>query len=406
LSTDVKLLLQAALALLAIGAIIGAIAAQNRFVLAPEWVAAHIASGALGWMLLGIVAFALMLFGAEGFSALERRSARAVSVLVVVSVCCYVLAAWRGSPLARVVCIAAVLLAIVALLGWLGMRSAQIRLCLAHLALLLAVLALTFGATIATLIEIQSLTHMVLFPGDTASSRPVVLSSGYLVLAGMALLERRLRPAAEAWPRLGVAQVGLAFVAAMALGTGILLNMAGVVPLAAALELATGAVFVVRFAPRVLAVRWLERGSERQYALASVFLVAYLVFFVYLLVRLTLHAYPDYGDIPTSLSIALGHLLFLGAITNALFGLIIETARERRGVWPATEDVLFWGMNLGLLGFVTGLVVRNSVVAFLLQGIFASILGAALVVGVAALGARLQMSRVRIEAPEVVRAGG
>ncbi len=418
LRTDVKVLFQAALALLALAVLIGAVEGQNRLPPSPEQSAIHGGAGTWGWIVLGVVALALMLFGGETLSALERRYARLVSGLATASVSCYVLAMVLDNALARVVFAASVLLSVVVLLGWLGMRSAQIRLGLPHVALLLATLALVFAATIGVLLEVQSATSATsaisaisattgtFFPGDTASARPVVFVGGYLLLAGMAVSEWRLQPTSAVWPWQGVVQVALAFVAALVLGVGILLNVAGAASLALVFELASGVFLVVRFAPRMRAVRWLERDSERHFALGSIFLVAYVVFFVYLLATLAIRANTSYGNIPLSLTTALNHVMFLGAMTNALVGLIIATTRDRKGFWPATEDLLFWGMNLGLLGFVIGLVVSSTTLAQTLQGIFSPILAASLLVGIVVYSIRLQTARMRIGAPEAVRAGG
>jgi hypothetical protein len=414
LRTDVKLLFQSALALLVIAVGIGALEGQNRQAPSPELAATHVAAGAIGWMLLGGAALSLMLFGGGTLPTRDRRYARVVSVLAVASVSCYVLAVVSGGALARVIFATAVLLSGVALLGWLGMRSAQIRLGLPQIALLLATLALIFAATFGMLIEAQSATSQMYFPGDTASARPVALAGGYLLLAGMAVSEWRLQPsshpashpASPAWPWLGLAQVALAFVAAVALGVGFLLNVTAVVPVSIVFELAAGALFALRFAPRMRSVRWLERGGERHFAFGAIFLVAYLGFFAYLLARLTLGIYLSYGGIPSPLTTALDHLMFLGVMTNVLFGLILDTTRDRKALWPAAEDLLFWGMNLGVLGFVVGLVVRNSVLAYTLQGIFTPILAACLLVGIVVCSVRLQTARVRIEIEEPIRAGG
>jgi hypothetical protein len=412
LRTDVKVLFQAALALLALAVVLGAIQVQNRQPPSPDQSAIHSGAGTWGWIMLGVVALSLMLFGGGTLSALEQRYARLMSGLTTASVACYVLALVSGNALVRVVCSAALLLSIVSLLGWLGMRSAQIHLGLPQVALVLASIALVFAATIGMLLEVQSAasasaaTIGTFFPGDTASARPVVFVSGYLMLAGMAVSEWRLQPTSAGWSWQGVAQVALAFLAAVALGIGLLLDIAGAASLALVFDLASGVFLVMRFAPRMRDVRWLERGSERHFALGSIFLVAYMILFVYLLGTLAIRAKVSYGEIPLSVTGALDHLMFLGAMTNALVGLLTEMTCERRRFWPATEDLLFWGLNLGLLGFVIGLALGSTTLGQTLQGLFSPILAASLLVGIVAYSVRLQTARVRIEMPEAVRFGG
>lgn len=393
---DRRLLWQTALVLLALSVLIGVVDAQQRFGTPPtSVVAAHAHSGALGWVELGVVAAALVLFGGM-LSGLELRVARVVSVLVAASVCAYVLATLVGSPLGRVIFGVAVVLGVVAFLGWLGMRSPQVRFALPHLALLLAALGLLLGTTIGALLEVQAASPFTFFPGDTADAHPLALAAGFQVLAAMAIVEWRLLSVPRRWPPLGLAQVALAAGAAVALCLGALLAAPMLLPLAFALELAAGMLFALRVAPRLVRVRWLVRGGERRFALSALYLIAYLAFLSFLLGRLTLHVYGSFSGIPTALLTANSHLLFVGVMTNALFGILFETTIARRGFWPAADELLFWGMNVGLVGFVAGLMLlHNGLTSLLLQGIFSPILGACLLVGVVAYSVRLQTARLR-----------
>jgi len=45
---------------------------------------------------------------------------------------------------------------------------------------------------------------------------------------------------------------------------------------------------------------------------------------------------------PPWLIIPLDHSIFIGVMTNAIFGLINDATQERRSLWPWAEDVLFW----------------------------------------------------------------
>jgi hypothetical protein len=397
LHEDARLLWQTALALLALSVVIGIIAGQQRLVAIPLDVdAAHTHAGALGWIELGFVAVALALFGGA-LSALEQRIAQVVGVSAAASAVAYVLATLVDSALARVIFGAAVMLSMVALLGWLGMRSPQVRFFgLPQLALALAAVSLLLGATIGTLLEVQAAGATTYFPGASAEAHPLVLAAGFQTLALMAIAEWRLRPAPDHWPSLGVAQIALAFVAGVLLCLRALLGMAMLLPLGVVLELAAAALFAVRFAPRVARVRWFVRGGERLFALSALILVVYLGFLCYLLGRLALHSYNSFADIPTTLTTASDHLLFLGVMTNALFGVLCETIGERERFWPAADELLFWGMNLGLIGFVVGLLVRNSLLALMLQGMFSPILGASLLVGVVAYSVRLHTARTEV----------
>jgi hypothetical protein len=46
-------------------------------------------------------------------------------------------------------------------------------------------------------------------------------------------------------------------------------------------------------------------------------------------------------------------------MTNAIFGMIQEATRERRAFWSWADDVLFWGMIVGVIGFVLSLLTNT-----------------------------------------------
>jgi hypothetical protein len=57
-----------------------------------------------------------------------------------------------------------------------------------------------------------------------------------------------------------------------------------------------------------------------------------------------------------------------------------------RRVWPWAEDVLFWGVNVGLIGFIVGLLTESSP----LKRTFSPILGLSIQLGMLALALRLR----------------
>lgn len=89
--------------------------------------------------------------------------------------------------------------------------------------------------------------------------------------------------------------------------------------------------------------------------------------------------------IPVWLIFALDHAIFVGVMSNAIIGLLLEftagTATRSRRV----DDLLFWGMNLGLAGFVAGLALEQPI----LKQVFSPIMGVSLLVGLGVLAMRL-----------------
>ena len=78
--------------------------------------------------------------------------------------------------------------------------------------------------------------------------------------------------------------------------------------------------------------------------------------------------------------------MFIGVLTNGLFGLAHEAAGRRRSFWPWADHVLFWGMNAGLVGFVVGLIMQEAIV----KQVFTPIMGASILLGMLTYTVRLQ----------------
>ncbi|HEX6818807.1 MAG TPA: hypothetical protein VF120_10560 [Ktedonobacterales bacterium] len=408
LEADVKLLFQGALILLAVSTLMGMVEGQNRLTLSTDLGDAHTDAGTLGWLTLGAIAFAVMLFaprlGHGRPTQLDVRLTHILSVLAVVSTFGYTLAAIVGYDGAIIAGSAVMLLMAVAFVGWLGMRIVQTRLESAHLAMLLSALVLVLGATVGFLLEVQEATMSTLFPDDTAIVQPIVLDAGYLLLVSVALVQWSMLSVTSGmkWTRLSlptVLAVAMPFLALCVLTFVILMNMAGPIPIAAALDLATAIILCWKVWPMLLAVRWRERSVRRYFALAAIFLPLYLVLFVYVLVRVSLGSYTSFGSVPVTTTAGIDHLLFIGVLSNALFGLLALVTRDNRRFWPATDDVIFWGMNVGLVGLVAGFLAHNGVLMALLQGLFSPILGASIFVGVVAYTVRLRTVRVRLVPP-------
>jgi predicted membrane protein len=79
-----------------------------------------------------------------------------------------------------------------------------------------------------------------------------------------------------------------------------------------------------------------------------------------------------------ALIIALDHIMFIGVMTNALFGAL---AADLHGRTTAVADrILLWGVNIGIAGFAVGLLSQEA----LPKRIFTPIMGTALLIGIAA----------------------
>ncbi|MBW3663325.1 MAG: hypothetical protein KY469_09525 [Actinobacteria bacterium] len=101
---------------------------------------------------------------------------------------------------------------------------------------------------------------------------------------------------------------------------------------------------------------------------------------VYVFVAIS-SAKGDFGAIPQGQLLSFIHLLAIGATTNALLAFVIHLSR-RVSDPGLIHDVIFWGVNIGLVGFVTALTTDVRDLIF----VFVPIMGAALLL---AIGVRL-----------------
>ena len=354
--TEITWLLQAAMLVFVMTVVIGILNGQQ--IVTPQDQAvrlAHVHSGTLGWITLSVLALLIWLFGGDEPSKTSRRVIRWLSILAAVSIPIYVLAFLSGNLVARAVFGTPVLLAIAGWFLWLLVRCRQVRLGVAHLALLAGVTTLTIGALLGELLQFQFASASAFLPAGAFVAHPTALVVGYLVIIGMAISEWKLLPNSGRLSRAGLVQISLPFVGGVILTVAALLNVMALFGLSILFEIAGIGIYLWRVGPRIWRAPWLARGSARHYAISGVFLVVNVLLITYLIVASLTGVFPSFAAIPLWLVFAFDHGMFIGVLTNALFGLIQDATQERRSFWPWADDVLFWGMNLGLIGFVLSL---------------------------------------------------
>ncbi len=347
----------------------------------------HVHAGTLGWITLGVMATCLWLFGEGASRAGSSLLVRAVSALAAVSVPIYVLAFLSGSLAARALFGIPVLAAVVGFLVWLAGQIGRVRMTVPHLAVLAAITTLTIGSTIGVLVQLELATKRVFLPEGAIGGHVSAQVVGYLVLIGMAISEWRLRPEVMklSWP--GAIQVALLFFGGVLLTIGALLNIQPLLGVFIPLELIATIIYLVRLGPRVLEVQWLRAGSERHFGIILPFLVVNLGLLIWLILGVVTKRYARFELIPPWLIFAFDHTMFIGVMSNALFGLIQLLSWSRRSFWPWVEHVLFWGMNFGMVGFVLTLATH----APQLEKVFTPIMGGSILAGIVAYSIRLNM---------------
>src|SRR3546814_998536 len=107
--------------------------------------------------------------------------------------------------------------------------------------------------------------------------------------------------------------------------------------------------------PELRALVWGDRAPGR-YAAASAFaIIVNLIFLNYLVGANG----GDINVVGVHQILALDHTMFVGVVTNALFGLhLVATGGRTR--WPQLDRFVFVGMNAGLAVFVVALLAEST----------------------------------------------
>lgn len=385
---DVKWLFQVAMLVFVFTVSIGILNGMKVVKFTRPELIAHVHSGALGWITLGVLATLIWLFR-DTTRNNNHLLLTASGVLAALSVPIYVYAfnanqadfrAWSSVP---------VFIAIAGFFVWMLLQARQMKLGVAHWALIGAMLNLTIGALIGSLMQFQVATKTLLLPDGAGSSHPTTMTIGYLILVGMAFAEWRFMPATEKISRAGIAQIAFPFAGGALLTLGTFLDIPPLIFSATPLEIVGVIIFIVRFARRWLDTRWLERAPDRHFALSGIFVVFNVGLLSYLIVQYVTGAYgnpPDFRLIPYWMIFGMDHAIFIGVMTNALFGFIQIATDRARGFLGWTDDVLFWGMNFGLIGFVTSLLANAPE----FEKIFTPIMGASILLAIVVYSVRLQ----------------
>jgi len=353
----------------------------------------HVHAGTLGWITLGVIATSLwMLKG-----AVERPGSAALRTILwsaVISVPIFVASFATGDLTLRAIFSWPVFAVTLGMAWWAISSVRREGLTLPRLGMLLALVSLVLGSALGVIIASQQALDIEIISAAAIGGHISAQVVGYLVLFAMAVTEWRLRPGA-AMSRLGIAQYVIPFIGAVigivgatagsneALGAVILFELIGV------------AIYTVRLGPQVLRAPWLRAEPTRHFALAVPFLIADLAFLILLIYGVVSGTYADFALIPLWLIFAFDHAMFVGVVSNVLFGLVQVATWERRAIGRWADHVVFWGMNAGMLGFVVSLMFEQRD----LERIFAPIMGTSILVGIAVYAWRIVAPRATATRP-------
>jgi predicted membrane protein len=259
------------------------------------------------------------------------------------------------------------------LLAWTAGRYQASQKSTAQLAMYLTVVSLVIGAILGVLLGLFIANGSL--PGFSAEragalggAHPVSMLIGYLILAGVAITAWQLDGANS---RAGRLVAWMLFVAGLIAIASFLFNIEALTQVFSLLQVVAIVTYLV------IMWRHLRPGATGSpfARMAVIFLavgIGLLVYVVQLFVSGTLD--PETGTGPIGVLIAFDHAMFIGVMTNALFAVTARLTDWRL----ASNRVLVWAVNIGLTGFLVGLMIDSSI----LKQIFAPILGIALLAAI------------------------
>jgi hypothetical protein len=233
---------------------------------------------------------------------------------------------------------------------------------------------------------VQLATGTRILPDAAIGGHAAAQVVGYLVLVAMAISEWRLKPAVARMPRLGIAQVVLPFIGALIVVVGAMFGSNEALGAFIPFEIAGVAIYLWRFVPELFRLPWLAADPRRHFGASVLFLPIDLALLIVLLGGVISGTYADFTLIPVWLVFAFDHAMFIGVISNSLFGLIQTATADQRRLWPWADHLLFWGMNFGMVGFVLSLLANQRD----LERFFTPIMGGSILVAILAYSLRLR----------------
>jgi uncharacterized protein (DUF486 family) len=313
----------------------------------------HLHSGTIGWITLGIMASALVLY-----STLDDRPAGGgflswTCLILVVGVPTYIVAWWTGNLPFRAIAGSFLLLGIVLFVVWLVREAARIgyrNLTTPQLAAVVGLVTLVVGSSIGVTLQIQYASNTSVLPGDPVGAHAETQISAYLVLVAMSFaywgLRGNDRTARGTW------MIWLFFIAGAIIATSLLADVFELSILFVPFDVVAITLFLTVTWRRVLAPGWMDADATRHFAAAIPFALFYFGMFVFIIVGFAaFQLWASFEEIPANFIPAAEHPLFVGMVTNILFGVLFTLNRERRDIWPWADHVVFWGLNLAVAAF-------------------------------------------------------
>lgn len=343
-----------------------------------ELLLTHVHAGTLGWITLAVIGAALRILGA-GADEKAAKSGKRMAQTMVIATLLYVIAFATTTGVMRPITGTLMLIAIVWALSWMIGRYRTVPKTVPGLAMVLAMVSLVIGAILGVLLGLFIANGSL--PGidaDTAGSiagaHPPAMLVGYLMLAATAITEWFLSPRATptSESKSGVTVAWILFVAGQFFNVAFIADVEALIQAATGLELVGVVIFIIRMWKHITPRAWQDGGTLVYGRVSVLFFAGAFGLFMYLVQLFISGAIdPEAGE-GLNILVAFDHAMFIGVMTNALFmALAAGTA------YDGVQRAIVWGTNLGLLGFLVGLIGESAPT----KRVSTAIMGAALLLG-------------------------
>ena len=385
LDRQVRLVLQTALVVFAYTIVIGILNGVDLVEFSRQLLLSHLHGGTLGWMTLGILGATLWLFG-EGATPSDSsaRLARGLSYLACGAIALYVAAFATTTGGLRPVAGVATLSALIGFAAWAFSRARYVTLSVPRLFVLVGLTTSVLGGLFGV-VNGMAIAFGWSVPSSFFEAHPGTMEIGFVIPVAMGLAEWGLRPerSEEPAPRAGKFQVGFMFLAFVVILVSILAEQDALVGLGTMVAMIAIVIFFVRMWSTAIRTSLVGR-SPRRHAVVGGTLVGAAIIYISVIINA---AGGDFGAIPRGQAVAFLHLMSVGGTTNALLAFVIGLSRRTTEA-TAVDDVVFWGLTVGVLGFVAALTVDAAGLTMLFAPIMGLSLLLAIAVHVPVLGSR------------------
>lgn len=325
----------------------------------------HLHGGTLGWMTLAIIAATQWLF-VDGTREIVDRSARTVrgfAYLAAAAIPLYVLAFATTFGIGRPLGGTATLVALLGVAAWAYGRVREVTPTVPRLLVLLGLTSSVLGGGFGVINGFAIAFDWTWVPTSFFEAHPGTMEIGFTMPVAMALAEWGMTIGSpdERPNRWGLAQVGLMAVAFLWVLGFILAGQEELVGIGIVFGIVAIGIFFGRMRRAIVATPWTARAPGR-HALAGGLLLGVTMVYVFIAISAV---QGDFAAMPRGQALSFIHLLAIGATTNALLAFVVHLSR-RVSTASVIDDAVFWGVNVGLVGFVIALTtdVRALIVVF------------------------------------------